>query len=57
LSISRRRVDRYGLSWQIVPRILPELLKMGPEASNRVMKAQLKMKKLDIATLQKAAEG
>jgi predicted 3-demethylubiquinone-9 3-methyltransferase (glyoxalase superfamily) len=49
--------DRYGLSWQIVPRILPELLKKGPEASNRVMKALLKMKKLDIATLQKASEG
>jgi predicted 3-demethylubiquinone-9 3-methyltransferase (glyoxalase superfamily) len=49
--------DRYGLSWQIVPRILPELLKKGPEASNRVMKALMPMKKLDIATLQKASEG
>jgi predicted 3-demethylubiquinone-9 3-methyltransferase (glyoxalase superfamily) len=49
--------DRYGLSWQIVPRILPELLKKGPEASNRVMKALMPMTKLDIATLQKASEG
>jgi len=49
--------DRYGLSWQIVPRVLPELLKKGPEASNRVMKALMQMKKLDIARLQEASEA
>jgi len=47
--------DKYGVSWQIVPRILGQLVS-GPHAS-RVMAALLKMKKLDIATLQAAAEG
>jgi len=49
--------DRYGLSWQIVPRILPQLLKKDPETSNRVMKALMQMKKLDIARLQEAYDG
>ena len=49
--------DRYGLSWQIVPRILPQLLKKDPETSNRVMKALMTMKKLDIAALQQAYDG
>ncbi len=48
--------DRFGLSWQIVPRILPQLLKKDPETSNRVMKALMQMKKLDIAALQQAYE-
>lgn len=43
--------DRYGLSWQIVPSIMPELIAKSP----RVMQAVLQMKKIDIATLQKAA--
>jgi predicted 3-demethylubiquinone-9 3-methyltransferase (glyoxalase superfamily) len=47
--------DRYGLSWQIIPVALPELLKAdNPETSGRVMQALLKMKKLDIAALEKA---
>lgn len=45
--------DRYGLSWQIVPSIMSTLM-TGP-AANRVMAALLKMKKLDIAALQAAA--
>lgn len=45
--------DKYGLSWQIVPTVLPEL--MGDSArAERVMNALLQMKKLDIATLQQA---
>ncbi len=50
--------DRYGLSWQIVPRILPQLLS-SPEAgvSQRVMTAMLQMAKIDIAKLQQAAKG
>ena len=43
--------DKYGLSWQIVPSALPELVKK----SGRVMEALLHMKKLDIAALQRAA--
>jgi predicted 3-demethylubiquinone-9 3-methyltransferase (glyoxalase superfamily) len=49
--------DKYGLSWQIVPTILGELMSSGnPAKSNRVMGALLKMKKLDIAGLKKAYE-
>ncbi|MFD6417880.1 VOC family protein [Streptomyces sp. NPDC060194] len=50
--------DRYGLSWQIVPRVLEELLRSpDPEASGRVMRAMLGMKKLDIRALEDAARG
>ena len=44
-------VDKFGLSWQIVPARLPELLK-DPKA----MQAMMKMKKLDIAELERAAQ-
>ncbi len=47
--------DKYGLSWQIVPTILIEMLQdKDPERSQRVMKAMLQMKKLDIAGLERA---
>ncbi len=46
--------DRYGLSWQIVPAVLPKLLS---EPSGRVMEAMLKMAKLDIQELQDAYNG
>ncbi len=50
--------DKYGLSWQIVPTILGELMQdKDPEKSQRVMKAMLQMKKLDIKTLKQAYEG
>jgi predicted 3-demethylubiquinone-9 3-methyltransferase (glyoxalase superfamily) len=49
--------DKFGLSWQIVPKILPELLKDKDAAkAHRVMKAMLQMKKIDIAKLKEAAE-
>ena len=42
--------DKYGISWQIVPSILPELVEdPESEASRRAMEAMLKMEKLDIA--------
>ena len=48
--------DRYGLSWQIVPSVLPELLSdPDPEKSQRVMRAMLKMKKIEIDALERAA--
>ena len=47
--------DKFGLSWQVVPSILPELLKDDDEAkADAVMQAMLKMVKLDIETLQEA---
>ncbi|MFN2521159.1 MAG: VOC family protein [Candidatus Limnocylindria bacterium] len=50
--------DKFGLSWQIVPRRLGELLgDRDPERSKRAMEAMLKMHKIDIAGLERAAEG
>jgi len=50
--------DKYGLSWQITPTVLPELLQnKDPEKANRVMQAMMKMVKIDIETLKRAAEG
>ena len=50
--------DRFGLSWQVVPRALPELLNNPDrEAAARAMKAMLEMSKIDIARLKAAFEG
>jgi predicted 3-demethylubiquinone-9 3-methyltransferase (glyoxalase superfamily) len=50
--------DKYGLSWQIVPAILPDLLAdPNPERSQRVFAAVLAMKKLDIAAIEQAYAG
>jgi predicted 3-demethylubiquinone-9 3-methyltransferase (glyoxalase superfamily) len=47
--------DRFGVSWQVVPAILPELLKdHTSETSRRAMEAVLRMKKIDIAELERA---
>jgi predicted 3-demethylubiquinone-9 3-methyltransferase (glyoxalase superfamily) len=50
--------DRFGLSWQIVPAVLPDMMSdADPRKTDRVMAALLKMKKLDIAALKRAYEG
>jgi len=50
--------DRYGLSWQVVPSVLPELLTdSDPEKAQRVMNAMLQMSKLEIEPLRRAYEG
>ena len=50
--------DKYGLSWQIVPNVLGELLQdKDPAKSKRVMEAMMKMVKLDIAGLTAAHAG
>jgi len=50
--------DRYGVSWQIVPTVLPEMLQdKDPEKARRVMAAMLKMIKIDVAALKHAYEG
>ncbi|HEV8266375.1 MAG TPA: VOC family protein [Gemmatimonadales bacterium] len=47
--------DRYGLSWQVNPTILGEMLSdPDPSKSKRVMEAMLQMKKIDIAGLKRA---
>jgi predicted 3-demethylubiquinone-9 3-methyltransferase (glyoxalase superfamily) len=50
--------DRYGLSWQVVPTILPEMLD-SPDSPNsqRAMAAMLGMKKIDIEALERAYKG
>ena len=51
-------VDPFGVSWQIVPRVLFELIgDPDPEKAGRAMQAMLGMKKLDIAELQAAHRG
>ena len=50
--------DKFGVSWQIVPTVLPALLgDKDRTKADRVMKALLQMKKLDIAALQRAHAG
>ncbi len=50
--------DKFGVSWQIIPSILGELLHDRDDVkSNRVMKAMLQMDKIDIARLQEAHAG
>jgi len=50
--------DKYGLSWQIIPSVLGELLgDKDPEKANRVMQAMLQMDKIDIQTLRQAHRG
>jgi predicted 3-demethylubiquinone-9 3-methyltransferase (glyoxalase superfamily) len=49
--------DKYGLSWQVVPTILGELMTGDAERSNRVMQALQQMQKLDIELLKRAYEG
>jgi len=50
--------DKYGLSWQVNPVVLGEMLQdEDPEKAKRVMEAMLQMDKLDIETLKKAYEG
>jgi predicted 3-demethylubiquinone-9 3-methyltransferase (glyoxalase superfamily) len=48
--------DKFGLSWQVVPKVLPELLKDHESArAQRAMEALLRMKKINIAELERAA--
>lgn len=50
--------DRFGLSWQIVPRYLNELLDdPDPDRAGRAMDAMLKMGKIEVAELQRAVDG
>ena len=50
--------DRYGVSWQIVPAVLPEMLRdADAEKAERVTKAFLQMKKFDAAALKRAHAG
>jgi len=51
-------VDKFGVSWQVVPKGLPELLNDDdPARAQRTQEAMMQMQKLDIAALQKANAG
>jgi predicted 3-demethylubiquinone-9 3-methyltransferase (glyoxalase superfamily) len=50
--------DKYGLSWQIVPAVMDKMMQdQDPEKIDRVTQSFLKMKKFDLATLQRAYDG
>ena len=50
--------DKFGVSWQVVPRVLGDLLDdEDADKANNVLNAMLQMSKLDITTLQKAHDG
>ena len=49
--------DRFGLSWQIVPRALTEAMVAGGEGSKRAMQAMMTMTKIDIAAIEAAFAG
>jgi len=50
--------DKYGLSWQVNPSVLGEMLQdKDPEKAKRVMQAMLQMDKIDIGVLRQACEG
>lgn len=49
--------DRFGLSWQITPKRLTELMTQGGETAQRAFNAMMQMRKIDIAALDKAVEG
>ena len=50
--------DKFGLSWQVVPRVMMKLLQdKDPAKSQRVMRVMMQMTKIDIAALQRAHRG
>jgi predicted 3-demethylubiquinone-9 3-methyltransferase (glyoxalase superfamily) len=49
--------DKFGLSWQIVPEKMDDLMKGDPAKSEQVMAALMQMHKIDVAALERAAEG
>lgn len=49
--------DRWGISWQITPRVLTEAMAAGGEEAKRAFEAMLTMKKIDVATIEAARRG
>ena len=49
--------DRWGLSWQITPRVLTDALGAGGAEAQRAFEAMMPMKKIDVATIERARRG
>ena len=49
--------DKWGVSWQITPRTLTDAMMAGGDAAKRAFEAMMKMKKIDIATIEAAVRG
>ena len=49
--------DRWGVSWQITPRVLTDAMKAGGEEAKRAFAAMMPMKKIDVATIEAARRG
>ena len=49
--------DRWGLTWQITPRVLTDAMAAGGEEAKRVFEAMMPMKKIDVATIEAARRG
>ncbi|MDQ6738378.1 MAG: VOC family protein [Gemmatimonadota bacterium] len=49
--------DRWGLNWQITPRALTDAMDLGGDEARRAFQAMMGMKKIDIATIEKARRG
>ena len=49
--------DRWGLSWQITPRVLTEAMAQGGDVAKRAFEAMMTMRKIDVATIERAVAG
>jgi predicted 3-demethylubiquinone-9 3-methyltransferase (glyoxalase superfamily) len=49
--------DRWGLNWQITPRVLTNAIAAGGESARRAFEAMMPMQKIDIATIERAIQG
>jgi hypothetical protein len=49
--------DRWGISWQITPRVLNQALAAGGEEARRAFEAMMPMQKIDVATIEAARRG
>lgn len=49
--------DKWGISWQIIPRVLTHALAQGGEVARRVFEAMMTMQKIDVAAIEAAARG
>jgi len=49
--------DKWGISWQITPKVLTDAMSAGGEKAKRAFEAMMHMKKIDVATIEKAVRG